>query len=955
MSESDYKNTLNLPHTDFPMKANLAAREPAMLKRWQAMNLYAKLRAASQGRSKKYILHDGPPYANGDIHIGHAVNKVLKDIIVKSKSLSGFDAPYVPGWDCHGLPIEHQVEKLHGKNIPPAQFRQLCRDFAQTQVERQKADFIRLGVVGDWDHPYLTMDFEIEANIIRALGKIYKHGYLYQGSKPVHWCIDCGSALAEAEVEYEDRTSPAIDVRFVVLNEPAVLSQCQHAPGHVGRGPIVVPIWTTTPWTLPANQAVALNPQERYVLVQSEGEHGPERLVLAEALLKDVMLRYDIDTYQVLATCQGRNLEGIKLQHPFYAREVPIVLADYVTMDSGTGAVHTAPAHGQDDYVTGSRYGLPVYNPVGGDGKFLPGTELFAGEHVFKANDRVIEVLKSRGALIHAEALRHSYPHCWRHKTPIIFRATHQWFIGMEKKTNAAAASLREIALTAVDKTKFFPDWGRARLEGMIQNRPDWCVSRQRNWGVPMAFFVHKETGELHPRTLALLELAAKRVEQQGIEAWFSLDPRELLGEEAAIYRKVTDTLDVWFDSGTTHDTVLNQRPELKPTNNTAILYLEGSDQHRGWFQSSLLTGCAINGKAPYDALLTHGFVIDSRGHKMSKSKGNDTPPQKVMDTLGADILRLWVASSDYSGELALSQEILTRMTDSYRRIRNTARYLLGNLAGFDPGENPVPFENMLALDQWAMRQAARLQEEIKQAYENFTFHLIYQKVHQFCSVELGSFYLDVLKDRLYTTKSDSRTRRSAQTAMFYILEALVRWIAPVLSFTAEEIWQFMPGPRPESVFFTTWHAFPVIKAPAGTREIGDEFWSIALAVREQVSRELEKLRVAGKIGSSLDAEVELYCDLELRDKLKRLGEELRFAFITSYVHLRAAEDCPDDAAPAIIPGHDFWIRARASEYAKCIRCWHHRAEVGKDAKHPQICARCVENVAGRGENREYV
>ena len=955
MSENDYKNTLNLPHTDFPMKANLAAREPKILARWQAMKLYARLREASTGRPR-YILHDGPPYANGDIHIGHAVNKVLKDIIVKSKTLSGFDAPYVPGWDCHGLPIEHQVEKLHGKNIPPAQFRQLCRAFAETQIERQKADFIRLGVVGDWDHPYLTMDFKTEADIIRALGKIYKQGYLYQGSKPVHWCVDCGSALAEAEVEYEDRTSPAIDVRFTVLDDAALFAQCQHVPEHIGRGPIAVPIWTTTPWTLPANQAVALNPQETYALVQGDGEHGPERLLLAEALLKDTMLRYGVDSYHVLATCQGSNLAGVKLQHPFYAREAPIVLADFVTMDSGTGAVHIAPGHGQDDYVVGSRYGLPVYNPVGGDGKFLPGTDLFAGEHVFKANDHVIEVLKSRGALIHVEALRHSYPHCWRHKTPLIFRATHQWFIGMENKTNPASPTLREIALAAANATEFFPAWGRARLEGMIRNRPDWCVSRQRNWGVPMAFFVHKETGELHPRTLELLELAAKRVEQQGIEAWFSLDARELLGDEAALYRKVTDTLDVWFDSGTTHDTILSQRADLKPSNSNPnpILYLEGSDQHRGWFQSSLLTGCAINGKAPYDALLTHGFVVDSHGHKMSKSGGNDTPPQKVMDTLGADILRLWVASTDYSGELSLSQEILTRMADSYRRIRNTARYLLGNLTGFDPAINSVRFENMLALDQWAVQQADRLQEEIQQAYENFSFHLIYQKVHQFCSVELGSFYLDVLKDRLYTTKPDSRARRSAQTAMFHILEALVRWIAPILSFTADEIWQFMPGQRAENVLFAIWHEFPVVKTPPGTRGTTDEFWNTVLAAREQVSRELEKLRVAGEIGSSLDAEVELYCDPELYGQLNVLDDELRFAFITSYVHVHAETDHPSDAIQAVIPAHHLWIRVKVSTHVKCIRCWHHRADVGADDKHPQICARCVENVTGNGEIREY-
>ncbi len=933
---TDYKKTLNLPQTDFPMKAGLATREPEILKRWQGMDLYGKLRAAGKGRPK-YVLHDGPPYANGDIHIGHAVNKILKDMIVKSRTLAGFDAPYVPGWDCHGLPIEHAVEKRIGKagiQVEPAKFRAACRDYARAQIERQREDFKRLGVIGDWDKPYLTMDFAFEADIIRALGRILAAGHVTRGHKPVHWCTDCGSALAEAEVEYADRTSPAIDVRFTVADEAEFLGRCERAKG---EGPLSIPIWTTTPWTLPANQAVALHPELEYQLLQCTGPQGKERLLIAEPLVKAAVDRYGISDHRVVANCRGRDLEGVKLRHPFYAREVPVILAEHVTTDTGTGAVHTAPGHGLEDYVVGSRYGLAVDNPVGGDGKFLPGTELFAGEHVFKANERVIEVLKARGMLLHAAALNHSYPHCWRHKTPIIFRATSQWFISMDK--------LRNDALAAIRATKWVPDWGQARIEGMVTDRPDWCISRQRAWGVPIAFFTHRQTGALHPDTPRLIELVAKRVEYKGIDAWFELDPKELLGPEAEQYEKVSDTLDVWFDSGVTHACVLDRRDELKYP---ADLYLEGSDQHRGWFQSSLLTSSAMHGRAPYAAVLTHGFTVDAKGRKMSKSLGNVVAPQKVIQTLGADILRLWVAATDYRAEMSISDEILTRMADSYRRIRNTARYLLANLNGFDP-KDLLAGDEMLALDRWAVEQAKKLQEEVLAAYETFAFHLIYQKVHQFCVVELGSFYLDILKDRMYTMPTASRGRRSAQSAMFHIAESLTRLLAPVLSFTAEEIWPYLPGKREESVFLTTWYD----RWPTFTKEdMGDGFWEEVIAVRQAVSRELERLRVTGGIGSGLNAEVDLYCEPTLRETLSRLNDELRFVFICSDARVHTLDGRAPNAVETPVKG--LYVQVAPSVHAKCARCWHQRPDVGSHPGHPLICGRCVTNITTTGEARSY-
>jgi len=935
----DYKKTLNLPNTAFPMRGNLAQREPETLKKWNEAGLYKKIRENSAGRHP-FILHDGPPYANGEIHIGHAVNKVLKDFIIKSKTLSGFDAPYVPGWDCHGLPIELQVEKKVGKagvKVSPAVFRKACREYAGKQVNIQKEAFVRLGILGDWEQPYLTMDFAFEADIVRSLGKITQKGHIAKGAKPVHWCTDCGSALAEAEVEYEDKHSPAIDVRFKVVDEAAFMGLCHHVPEHEGHGPLSVVIWTTTPWTLPANQGVALNPDLEYAVVQCE----KERLVVAEALVKDAMLRYGIEGYHLVGYCKGSDLEYQLLQHPFYDRQVPIILGDHVTTDAGTGAVHTAPGHGQDDYIVGLKYGLPVDNPVGGDGVFLPNTELFAGEHVFNANAHVLEVLEAKGKLLHHHAILHSYPHCWRHHTPIIFRATPQWFISMDKN------KLREQALNEVKRVEWIPDWGQARIESMIDGRPDWCISRQRTWGVPIVFFVHKETGELHPRTAELIEQIAKRIEAKGIEAWFELELAELLGDEAAHYDKMTDTLDVWFDSGVTHAAVLERREGL---HFPADLYLEGSDQHRGWFQSSLLASVAMNDVAPYKAVLTHGFTVDAKGEKMSKSKGNVIPPQSVMKNLGADVLRLWIASTDYRGEMRVSDEILERTSDGYRRLRNTARFLLSNLADFDPTQHLVANSDLLALDRWIVDRAYLLQEEIKSGYETYQFQQIYQKVHHFCVIDLGSFYLDIIKDRQYTAKTDGLARRSAQTAMYHVLEALTRWLAPITSYTADEIWQYIPGKRSDSVFLETWYQ-GLVKLDTDSA-LSREFWQKIMAVRTAVSKELEKSRAKGDIGASLNAEVELYCNDDFFTELNRLAGELHFVFITSNAVVIAEQFSPEDAIQTEVEGVK--LKVLVSEHKKCVRCWHQRYDVGENAEHPELCGRCIENVAGEGEHRHY-
>ncbi|GAA6139049.1 isoleucine--tRNA ligase [Arenicella sp. 4NH20-0111] len=935
---SQYKDTINLPKTAFPMKAGLPNREPQILKKWSEIDAYHNLQS-QRADAPTYVLHDGPPYANGNIHIGHSVNKILKDIIVKSRNLQGMRSPYVPGWDCHGLPIEIQVEKKHGKagqKIDKKTFRQKCREYAQRQVETQKADFKRLGVQGDWENPYLTMAFETEANIVRSLSKIVEGGHLYHGLMPVYWCPACGSALAEAEVEYQDKVSPAIDVKFDVADLADLASRVGVSLDLL-RMPAVV-IWTTTPWTMPANEAVSLHPELEYVLVNV----GDEQLILAEELMTSALERYEIEgDIEVLARFKGQALELLNLKHPFYDKLVPAILGDHVTIEAGTGAVHTAPAHGGDDFAVGKRYNIPVNNPVGSNGTFLESTELFAGEFVFKANPHVIEVLAERGALLKHVEYEHSYPHCWRHKTPMIYRATAQWFIGMEYLKGDQA--LRYKSLKAIDTVDWEPDWGKARIKTMVEGRPDWCVSRQRNWGVPIAIYLHKETGKMHPDTVQLMELAAQRIEQEGIQAWYDLDDSELLGDEADQYDKVTDTLDVWFDSGVTHNSVVNAREELQ---GPADLYLEGSDQHRGWFQSSLLSSVAMTGKAPYKTVLTHGFTVDKDGKKMSKSLGNVMAPQEVINSLGADVLRLWIAATDYRSEMTISKEILQRTSESYRRIRNTTRYLLGNLSGFEPNQ-ALAYEDMLSLDQWALRLASNMQKQIEDSYENYQFHQIYQRLHQFCVVDMGGFYLDILKDRLYTTQANSKARLSAQTAMQHILESLVRVLTPILSFTAEEIWGHMAGDREESVLFATRYEF-LDSVPLDSA--ADDNWAQLIAIRNEVAKQIELLRVDGKIGSALDAGVELYADGSTHEILSSVGDELRFILITSAANLKSLSAAPSSAVPTDVTGLKLLVSALEDE--KCVRCWHRRPDVGSIADHPELCGRCVENVDGEGEPR---
>ncbi|HWN30244.1 MAG TPA: isoleucine--tRNA ligase, partial [Burkholderiales bacterium] len=884
------------------------------------------------------------------MHIGHAVNKILKDIIVKSKTLAGFDAPYVPGWDCHGLPIEHEVEKQHGKTMDPEKFRKLCREYAQSQIVRQKTDFIRLGVLGDWDNSYLTMNFKTEAEEIRALGKILHNGYVYQGEKPVNWCIDCGSALAEAEVEYEEKMSSAIYVAFEVLDKKKLLSEFGLTEQEIGDQRLYAVIWTTTPWTLPADQAVAVHPTEGgYSLVQTErgilllGHMLVTRSVITQTaaptkdgkpakfeerdLMKELGLSGKLKGKELVL---GERLEHIRLKHPFYDdRCVPIVCGTHVTWDTGTGLVHTAPAHGLDDYIIGLKYSLAMDNPVGGDGRFYKNIPLVGGLTVWKANEVIIAELKKRNLLLKSEEKQHSYPHCWRHKTPIIFRATSQWFIGMDRHelNDDAHPTLRFLAESAVDDTQFYPSWGRARLEGMIKNRPDWVISRQRNWGVPIPFFIHKKSGELHLRTPELLEQVAQRVEREGIEAWFKLDAAELLGAEAKDYGKMNDTLDVWFDSGTTHATVLRALNGYP-----ADLYLEGSDQHRGWFQSSLLTGCAIDGRAPYRSLLTHGFVVDGQGHKMSKSKGNIIVPQKVADTLGADILRLWVAATDYSGELSISDEILKGVVESYRRIRNTLRFLLANITDFDPAKHALPVGEWLEIDRYVLCMTAQWQADLLDYYDKYEFHTITQKLQSFCSEDLGGFYLDILKDRLYTAPKDSKARRSAQNTLFHITQSLVRLMAPILSFTAEEAWEYLSPKSLESVFVSTWHQFPDF---ATEMHLVDK-WIRIRAVRSEALKQLEVARMSGRIGSSLAAEIELACSGEKYVALSSLGDDLRFVLITSKAAVRKVENRDEE-----------YVKVIPSPHRKCARCWHYRADVGADAKHPEICGRCVSNLYG--------
>lgn len=938
---SDYKFTLNLPETEFPMRGNLANREPEMLERWTKDGLYQQIRDSRIGRTP-FILHDGPPYANGSIHIGHSVNKILKDIIVKSKTMSGFDAPYVPGWDCHGLPIELKVEQKVGKpgqKITAAEFREECRKYAAEQVNGQREDFIRLGVLGDWQNPYLTMDFSTEANIVRSLSKVIESGHLHKGVKPVHWCTDCGSALAEAEVEYEDKTSPAIDVAFVAADSKAVaakfgVSDYSH--------PVSMVIWTTTPWTLPANRALSLSPELDYSLVEFEKDGVTQALILAEVLVESCLTRYNIESHTVLGTTKGAALELVRFNHPFLDFDVPAILGDHVTTDAGTGIVHTAPGHGQDDFVVGQKYGLEVANPVGDNGVYKPDTEYFAGQHVFKANDNVVALLREKGALLNHVAYRHSYPHCWRHKTPIIFRATPQWFISMDNH------GLRTQALKEIEQTQWIPDWGQSRIEKMVENRPDWCISRQRTWGVPITLFVNRETEELHPDSVSLMERVANRIEQQGIQAWWDLDTAELLGDEAEQYRKVTDTLDVWYDSGSTFSSVVAARPEFH--GHGVDLYLEGSDQHRGWFMSSLMISTAMNGKAPYKQVLTHGFTVDGKGRKMSKSIGNVIAPQTVTNKLGADILRLWVAATDYSGEMTVSDEILNRSADAYRRIRNTARFLLANLNGFEPAKDLVAVEDMVALDRWVVRRAAALQQEIIEAYDQYNFHIVTQKLMQFCSVELGSFYLDIIKDRQYTAKQEGHARRSCQSALYLISEAMVRWIAPILSFTADEVWQLLPGERDAYVFTQEW--YQGLKSVTLATDLSDDYWQQLLTVRNEVNKVIEQARRDKRIGGSLEAEVTLFADAALTEQLTHIGDELRFVLLTSEAKVLPLADATLEAVETELASLKLVVASSTAE--KCERCWHHREEVGTIEAHPTLCTRCVTNIEGDGEVRQF-
>jgi len=925
---TDYKQTLNLPTTDFPMRGNLAKREPEMLARWEADELYQHIREKSSGRPT-FILHDGPPYANADIHIGHVVNKVLKDLIIKSKQLAGFDSPYTPGWDCHGLPIENIVEKKFGKagdKVTEAEFRQHCREHASGQIDSQRAEFKRLGVFGDWDNPYLTMDFKNEANIVRALGKIIEQGHVYKGVKPVHWSWGAHSAMAEAEIEYHDKTSMAIDVRFAPRDKASLLAAFNTDDD---GSEVNVVIWTTTPWTIPGNLAVAVHPELNYALVACNGE----RLVIASDMVDGVMQRYGITEFTELANATGKAFDKLVLKHPLYERDSLMVMGDYVTTETGTGAVHTAPDHGVDDFYTGQRYALELLDPVDDNGVFRAHVELFAGEHVM-----------TRGRLLHKVKYEHSYPYCWRTKTPIIFRATPQWFVSMDNK------QLRQDTLSEINKVKWVPDWGQARIEGMIAGRPDWCISRQRYWGVPLTLFLHKETGELHPQTPGLIEKAAERIANKGIQAWFDLEPEELLGNEAALYDKVTDVLDVWFDSGTSWFHVLQQGSTFTYP---ADMYLEGSDQHRGWFHSAILTSVAINRFAPYKQVLTHGFTVDQQGRKMSKSLGNVIAPQKLLKTLGADIVRLWVCSADYSGEMSVSNEILDRMADSYRRIRNTARYLLSAINDFDPAQHSITPSDMLAIDCWAVDRALETQAQIKEAYEAYQFHTVYQRLHNFCAVDMSSFYLDIIKDRQYTMPADSHGRRSAQTAMYLIADAMVRWISPVLSFTSDEIWQHLPGERARSVFTETYseRLFALNNDSTG---LSSDDWSTVVDVRNGITKALEPLRVDGKIGGGLDASVTLYCQPPLTNVLAQLGDELRFVFITSAATIEPFDSRPTDATVLSTGDMQYAVATTAADGEKCVRCWHRRSDVGSDTTHPELCSRCVGNISGSDEHRLF-
>ena len=944
-TKTDYRSTLNLPDTPFPMRGDLPKREAGWVKEWEDKGIYKKLRDARSG-AVKFVLHDGPPYANGKIHIGHAVNKILKDMIVKARQLKGMDAVYVPGWDCHGLPIENAIEKLHGRNLSRDEVQAKSRAFATNQIAGQLEDFKRLGVLGEWDNPYRTMDFANEANEIRALKRIMERGFVYRGLKPVYWCFDCGSSLAEFEIEYADKKSQTLDVGFECA-EPEKLAAAFGLPGL--DAPAFAVIWTTTAWTIPANQALNLNPELTYALVDTE--RGI--LLLAESLVEKCMARYAL-TGTIIATAPGKSLALLNFKHPFYdvadhngahgyRRLSPVFLADYATDDDGTGIVHSSPAYGVEDFNSCVANGIKtddILNPVQGNGRYVDDLPLFGGLNIWKAAPLVIEKLREHNRLFATETITHSYPHCWRHKTPVIYRAAAQWFIRMDAETpgnkgvfaqDKATGTLRELALAAIEQTCFYPENGKTRLRDMIAGRPDWCISRQRNWGVPLPFFIHTATGELHPRTLAIMDQAADMVERAGIEAWSTATAEAIIGADAPDYLKSTDILDVWFDSGTTHDHVLKHSHAAQSTW-PADLYLEGHDQHRGWFHSSLLTSCAMYDRAPYKGLLTHGFTVDGKGRKMSKSEGNVVAPQEVSGKLGAEIIRLWCASTDYSGDLAIDDKILARVVDAYRRIRNTLRFLMANVSDFDPVTDSVPLGDMLEIDRYALSRAAQLQNDILGHYEVYEFQPVVSKLQIYCSEDLGSFYLDILKDRLYTTGAKSLARRSAQTALHAITHAMLRWMAPFLSFTAEEAWTTFGAS--ESIFLETYAEFQ----PPDEALLAK--WQRIKGIRDVVNKDIEALRADGKVGASLQANVVLEVAPDDLALLATLGDDLKFVFITSAIEL--------------VAGQAVKTVTSASLDTKCERCWHYRSDVGSDAAHPTICGRCTSNLFGAGEVRTF-
>ncbi|APW39085.1 isoleucine--tRNA ligase [Rhodoferax koreense] len=975
-AKTDYRSTLNLPDTPFPMRGDLPKREPGWVKEWDEKGIYKKLRDVRAG-APKFVLHDGPPYANGQIHMGHAVNKILKDMIVKARQLKGLDAIYVPGWDCHGLPIENQIEKTYGRNLSRDEVQAKSRAYATEQIAQQKQDFKRLGVLGEWDNPYLTMNPGNEADEIRALKRIMERGFVYRGLKPVYWCFDCRSSLAEFEIEYADKKSQTIDVAFESAEPEKLLAAFGLSPTSVRTEPVEVPgseassgstrsfdklrtngvgpsifavIWTTTAWTIPANQALNLNPELEYALVDTP--RG--LLILASALVEKALARYQLEG-TVLATVLGEKLAGLNFKHPLhdvadpgtgqysYRRLSPIFLADYATADDGTGIVHSSPAYGVDDFNSCVAHGIShddILNPVQGNGVYVDELPMFGNQFIWKAAPVIVDALRDAGRLLATETITHSYPHCWRHKTPVIYRAAAQWFIRMDEgegvfTKDKALQTLRQLALNAIEETSFYPENGKVRLRDMIAGRPDWCISRQRNWGVPLPFFIHNATGELHPRTMELMDTAADMVAAGGIEAWSKATPESLIGADAEVYTKSNDILDVWFDSGTTHYTVL-QKSHAAQSTWPADLYLEGHDQHRGWFHSSLLTACAMYDHAPYKGLLTHGFTVDSQGRKMSKSLGNGVDPQKTSEKLGAEIIRLWVAASDYSGDIAGDDKILARVVDTYRRIRNTLKFLLANVSDFDPATDAVPADQLLEIDRYALSRAAQFQAEVLAHFEVYEFHPVVAKLQVYCSEDLGAFYLDVLKDRLYTTAPKSLARRSAQTALWQITHAMLRWMAPFLSFTAEEAWKIFGSS--ETIFQETYSQLAAPDAALLAK------WARIREIRDAVNKDIEVLRANGQVGSSLQATVALQAGAADHALLASLGDDLKFVFITSAVELSNAETASDVPAIAVKP----------STAVKCDRCWHYRDDVGVDAAHPTLCGRCTSNLFGAGEARAF-